>query len=241
MTTPAHGVNDQRFDDAMTKTREIARTHGAGERALPVFAAHVVRWAAEGIVDSTKDRQGKGIDDAKVLYDEYLKGYSAKVEHGAGGKKANASKLRQFIKVGELSSTLGDPVIQFTRIADAWKAQQQLDPKSVKGEYPTLIDWARTQLENSDAPLTDEHLKALVLKPETKEKDVVDVLESVHKQLESLISGEKGPKDQDERTIRAFDAVKERLAALRMEIETNDLRAKAIELGYSVERLSIAA
>jgi hypothetical protein len=233
-----HGQNDQRWKDLLAKTSEIARTHGEGERALPVFAGYVLKAAQDGVIDSDANKHGKGISDGKVLYEKYLKSFSAKAgEHSKRGKAANTSKLNSFIKVGELVSTLGDPFAELGRMHNVWRAQQDIDPQSVKSEYTVLLDWAKAQRENSDGPLADEHLKAIAMKSVPDEKTVADMVQHAMDILEDVITGDKGPRDQDAKITGAHEMLREYLALVAVAQAKSELVAKAAELGFELNAL----
>src|SRR5271165_1814714 len=82
---PPHGNNDKRYDDYMAEVRQFGRDEGDGKRAKARFFVRTVQAAADGLVDETKNKHGKDVDDAKVLYAEYLKAKSRKtMEESAG-------------------------------------------------------------------------------------------------------------------------------------------------------------
>jgi hypothetical protein len=229
-----NGVNDQRFKDALAEVREIARTQAEGDRGKAVLAGRLVFWAADGVISSEKDKHGKGISDAKLIYEEHIGAYSRKAstQHTPAGKKVQAARCNTFIKFGEQVAV--DPKAEFPRWNAEYKTQHEIDPKLVRPEFECYYNLAKEQLKNSDQPLSDEQIKELVMKPEKGEKDVLDELESIKKQLERLVSGECGVKDQHDLTIEAFHVIEARIAALMIEEKERALRATAAELGLEV-------
>ncbi len=234
-----NGVNDTRLKDAIAETRELARTQAAGERSLAVFAGKLIQWAVDGVIDTTKDKHGKGIDDASLFYDNWTEAHSKKLAdaHSVGGKKANKSKMRQCIAVGGMTIPGSDPITEFDRQIALRAEAAKADPKSVKPEYHAIVDWARAQKDCEDRALTDDEIKAAVLKPEKGEQDLLDVVEGMYNKLEKLISGEAGfdrAKTQVPALTGAADLLREFVATLVLEKKQDEVRAKALELGWVV-------
>lgn len=240
MTTLAHSpANDTRMTDLMSDVREFGRSLAAGKDSLPMLAVRVVRAANDGVISTEKDKDGT--DDATRIYTEVMKSASKKAihEHTAGGIKANASKLRQLIIMGAMTTC--DPVDVLNRAIVARGQMVEADQK-VRPAYPAYIEVARAQLEQPDA-LSDEQITGAMLKPEREDKTAEDVLNGVLKTLDKLISGEipGGAKDQDERVIAAHSSIKDRLAALCVQRETDETLAKAAELGLHIVQPTPAA
>jgi hypothetical protein len=213
MTTLAHSANnDHRRDDLVKEVRGFGRDAAHGKDSLPKLAHKLVRAAADGIITTDKDSEGR--DDAHKLYEDYAKEQSSKAihEHTDGGIKANVSKVRKLIEMGSLP--IIDPVDVMNRASIVREAIRKADPKLLKPTYAGLVDVARAQLESPGTALTDEELKGIVSKGEREDKTVVDELKSIHKKLENLITGEKGLKDQSPEIVAAHEQITARLAAL---------------------------
>ena len=232
MTSLAHNAkNDTRFDDLVKDIRQFGRDAAEGKDALPKLAIRVISAADDGVI-STYDPKVHGKDnpdDAAKIYEEYATSESKKAihEHSAGGLKANVSKLRQLITFGS------NPNCDAMAVTDkALKVRKELSDADikVKGAYPALVDIARAQ-NAQDTELTDEQIRETVAKGEAEEPTVEKELTAIHKRLERLITGEKGPQDQDPLVIQAEEAIRARLAAMVMARETMALMEKAAELG----------
>jgi hypothetical protein len=205
--------NDNRFDDYVAEVRQYGRDEGDGNRAKAKFFVRTVQATVDGLVDLTKDKHGKGVDDASFAYAEYLKQKSKKTaeECTDNGTKANVSKLRVGIKLG--SMTTCDPVGVMNR-AITKRAEMVKDKVEVRPEEPSLINVAREQLQH-DSDLSDEQLEDCICKADPKDKTLVAEVEVVRKKLEKIITGEgKVEKCQDERIIAAHDQLKDFLATL---------------------------
>jgi hypothetical protein len=204
------------FEAVLKQTREFGRDSGAGNEALPKLAVVVMRAATEGVITLDANKHGEGIDDAKFLYDEYVKSESKKAVHEqtADGKKAQVSKLRAIVKAGVGSGTDYDGIVEFDKVLNARKAAITADPKSVKPAYHALIEASRKLVETNE-PLTAEQIDAIVKKGETAQKTVEQELEGIKKKLEKLITGESSiGKDQSEQVVKAHELISERLAAM---------------------------
>ena len=85
------------------RTAALVRRHWAEN-----LACRVLRAAADGVLSTAKPLGG-GKDDATLIYEAYTAMDSKHSEHTAGGAKANASKVRQIIGMGCMTTIL-DPV-----------------------------------------------------------------------------------------------------------------------------------
>lgn len=231
--TPAHLKNDKRFSDMMKNVRKFGEEASLGRDSLPKLAQYVVKNAAEGVID-TETKNAKGEDAATIIYDAYVKAESNKAihEHSAGGKKANVSKLRQLIKVGNMT---GIDAIELMQDAfDAREAMQQDDNK-VKAAYPFYVEVARAQLDAPNAQLERRVLERLACKGDPKEKTIEGELKRALKILEDLVSGEgKVDQDTDELTEAAFHAVKDRLFKIENGRQVAKLMVEAAKLGVKL-------
>ena len=157
---------------------------GEGSTALVRLALATVRAANDGIISAEKRTGSK--DDAALIYEAYMSENSKKAgEMSAGGAKANASKLRQIIQCG--SMTTCDPVDVFDRAVAHHKEMQKDEGVKLKALYPALVDVAREQL-GTDTDLTDEAIKdAIVAVP--RDKTVETELKAIQKRVDNLIEG----------------------------------------------------
>lgn len=205
-----HGQNDKRHADLMKQITKLGEEASLGKDSLPKLAHAVVRAAADKVIN-LEDKDKNGNDAAAQIYERYVKAESNKAihEHSSGGKKANVSKLRQLISMGAMSSIDGAEVMQA-----AFEARERLmaENQKVKAAYPFYVDVAREQLK-TDVALTDTQLEEIAAKGEAKEKTLEGELGKILKSLESLVSGENRDKlqDDDELTMAAFEAVRERV------------------------------
>src|SRR5258708_802162 len=121
---PPHGVNDNRLKDLLASIREDARNKAKSDRSKAVMYGRILRAAVEGVVDTTKDKHGKGIDDAKLAYDEFIKAYSDKDpnNHSPKGVAVQVSRLRTAPRYAEFCVEKGhEAMSEFSRYAEIYK------------------------------------------------------------------------------------------------------------------------
>jgi hypothetical protein len=240
-------TNDNRFDDFVKNVRELGRSAGAGKDALPALAITVARASQDGVLDDTKDKHGKGVDDAAKVYEEYINSESKKsvLAHTAAGKAVNASKLRQVIRAGKHDS---DFVETINRLIEAHRSAVAAEQK-VKPTYNAIIDAARMQIdaahkENSDA-LTDDEIREIISKPEKEGPTLEDILRKHATDLEKLVTGEhsSGIKCQDDKLVEAVHNLKDMLATFTNAAifeENKRLHAQMAERGLDVTMEMVA-
>lgn len=233
--TAAALSNDKRLSDLLKQVNKFGEEAALGKDSLPKLAHAVVRAAADGIID-TETKDAKGNDAAVQVYEKYAAGESKKAlhEHSAGGKKANISKLRQLIAMGAMTTIDAVEVMQ-----DAFEAREGMlreEGVKVKSAYPFYVDVAREQLKQPNGKLSKEQLEDIVQKDAPAPKELEAVLKGIFKKLEDLTSGEGKDKlkDQDDLTIAAFEAIRERLDNIATERKRAELMSKAAALGIKL-------
>jgi len=190
----------------------------------------MLRAAADGIISTAKP-QGGGKDDATLIYEAYTAMDSKHAEHTAGGAKANASKLRQIIGMGCMT-TLSDPVAvgdRVVRIHDEM-TDAELKPKAM---FAALVDVARAQ-QASDSELSDEAIRECLTKSKT-DKTLEKEWEAIHKRVEGLVTGENAAKlkDQSETAIKIQELIAEHVKNYKAEGTRQDRIDAMLELGYT--------
>lgn len=233
-TTPDHLKNDKRHGDLMKLVKTLGSDGAAGRDSLPKLAFAVVKAAADGVIDlETKDKNGD--DQATAIYKAYAAADSKKAihEHKEGGIKANASKLRQLIKMGCMTTI--DAVAVMQEAHEAREGMKSEDGAKLKPAYHFYVDVARAQ-SDKDKPLSKKSLEDLAVKPEASPKELLDRLKQVQKLLQGLVTGENKEKlkDQDPLTIAAQEAIDERVKAIEAANFVADARAKAAKLGIKL-------
>lgn len=233
--TSAALSNDKRMLDLLKQVNKFGEEAALGKDSLPKLAHAVVRAAADGVID-TETKDAKGNDAAAQIYEKYAAGESKKAlhEHSAGGKKANISKLRQLISMGAMTTIDAVEVMQ-----DAFDAREGMlkeDGVKVKSSYPYYVDVAREQLKQPNGKLTKQQLESIVQKEAAAPKELEAVLKAIFSKLEGLTTGENKDKlkDQDDLTIAAFEAIRERLDNIATERKRADLMTKAAALGLKI-------
>lgn len=217
--------NDKRKSDLMRQVGKLGEEASLGRDSLPKLAHAVVKAASDGVITGA---------DAEDLYTKYATAESKKAihEHSAGGKKANVSKLKQLINMGEMTTVDGVEIMQA-----AFEARENMiaAENKVKPAYPFYVEVARAQLK-TDTPLDADTLEDMACKNEPNAKTVEGELKRAAKILENLISGENRDKikDASEHTIGAFELIQERIDQLATLAKRNDLRKQAAALGIEL-------
>lgn len=208
--------------------RKFGRQSGEGASALPRLALRVIRAAADGILGTEKPTGGK--DDATIIYEAYTAEDSKKAEHSAGGAKANASKLRQLITMGCMTTC--DPVDVADRAVRKWNdmTAAELKPKPL---YAGLVDVARAQC-NQDVALTDDGIEEALTKTPA-EKSVEKEWKSIQKKVTGLVSGENsaGLKDQSDMALAISKMVDEHVTHYEVAGLDQNFIALCMERGYT--------
>ncbi len=230
-STPEHLKNDKRFADMMKLVRKFGEESSLGKDSLPKLAQYVVQKAAEGVLD-TETKNAKGEDQATIIYEAYVRAESNKAIHEHSGTRANASKLRQLIKVGNMT---GIDAVQLMQDAFDAREAMQADDNKVKPAYPFYVEVARAQLEAPNAQIERRSLERMACKEEPKEKTIEGELRRAMKILEDLVTGEgKVAQDKDEITEAAYNAVKDRVFKFDQARNVAKLRDLAAKCGVKL-------
>ena len=223
--------NDRRLDDFFNDVRKFGRESGSGQDALPKLGLRTIAAAADGIVTLDKDTNGK--DDADRIFDTYSKeeGKKAVINRTNGSLRAQVSKTRQLIKVGQMTTC--DPVVGSETLMRI-RGELMNEGHKVKSAFPALVDYARRQLD-ADAPLSDDELRELAAKPAPAGKSVEEELQAILKRLERLITGEsKAGQDQHEETIAAQEALQRRVKEFTQQQQVQELQTQAASFGLQL-------
>lgn len=232
---PAHGQNSpgdpaELRRDFFKDVNKFGKASGEGASALGRLGLRCLRAAADGAISSAKPAGG-GKDDATLIYEAYAAMDSKHAEHTAGGAKANASKLRQVIAMGCMT-TLSDPVAVGDRVVAIRERMEgaELKPKAL---FAALVDVARDQLA-SDTELSDAAIEAALIKTKA-EKTLEKEWTAIQKKVEGLITGEAshGLKDTSDTALKISDLCIERLKQYKSDDTRADLIAAMVENGYT--------
>jgi len=216
--------------DFFKDVNKFGKASGEGASALGRLALRSLRAAADGILSTAKP-QGGGKDDATLIYEAYAAMDSKHSEHTAGGAKANASKLRQVIAMGCMT-TLSDPVAVGDRVVALREKMEGADLKP-KALFAGLVDVAREQLA-SDTELADAQIEGCLTKTKA-EKTLEKEWTAIQKKVEGLITGEAshGLKDTSDIALKISDLVLERVKQYKSDETRQDRIDSMIELGYT--------
>ena len=216
--------------DFFKDINKFGKASGEGASALGRLGLRALRAAADGVISTAKP-QGGGKDDATLIYEAYTAMDSKHAEHTAGGAKANASKLRQIIGMGCMT-TLSDPVAVGDRVVRIHDQMSEADLKP-KAIFAALVDVAREQ-QASDSELTDDAIRACLTKTKA-DKTLEKEWEAIAKKVEGLVTGENshGLKDQSEAAIKIQELVSEHIKNYKLDGTRQDRIDSMIDLGYS--------
>lgn len=216
--------------DFFKDVNKFGKASGEGASALGRLGLRALRAAADGVLSTAKP-QGGGKDDATLVYEAYTAMDSKHAEHTAGGAKANASKLRQVIAMGCMT-TLSDPVAIGDRVVSIRERMEGADLKP-KALFAALVDAAREQIA-SDTELTDAQIEAVCTKTKA-DKTLEKEWTAIQKRVEGLITGEAshGLKDTSDVAHKISDLCLERLKQYKRDETRNDLIDTMMERGYT--------
>lgn len=221
MSNLAHDTtNDTRYADFMSTVRELGRDEATGKDSLPNLAIAFARAVSDGVIDLSKDAQGR--DGAARVFEAYAtaKGKKAVHDRTENGLKANTSKLR---KIGE-AAQLGSKGVDFVDVLNTGhvKRQECMDNDiDVKPAYAAFVDLAREQLKQ-DEQLNEDQIFAVVTKTASeKEVTAEGKLKEAQKIIDALITGEKWPGVQDNspEVMQIGELLNTRIAALMVAAE----------------------
>lgn len=206
--------NDTRLDDLKSLVRELGRESASGRDAKAKLALQVVRAAYDGVI---------GPDEVEMIYQEYASAESKKAihDHSAGGLKANVSKLRQVVALGCLPQVDGPELLD--KVTDIRDELRGTDEK-LKAAFDAFVDVSRAQLKSPDYTLDDDALRALCVKPESADKDIIQKLAEDYKRMSKRF--DEFPSSAVEAAVHAIgDAIKE--AGGELPPVTKEEKAKA--------------
>jgi hypothetical protein len=216
--------------DFFKDVNKFGKASGEGASALGRLGIRALRAAADGILSTAKP-QGGGKDDATLVYEAYAAMDSKHSEHTAGGAKANASKLRQIIGMGCMT-TLSDPVAIGDKVVAIRERMEGADLKP-KALFAALVDTAREQLA-SDTELSDAAIEQCLTKTKA-DKTLEKEWTAIQKRVEGLITGEAshGLKDTSDTALKISDLCLERLKQYKSDGTRADLIDAMIDQGYT--------
>lgn len=207
------GTNDTRRNDLVKAVRELGRNSGKGSTALFDFGKMLAKGISDGVISLEQDADGK--DDVHHMYKEYREAESSKAAelHTANGVKANESKARAICKASALTTVTMLDVFQ-----DSFNIREELNVKKEKtvAPFPAMVNVARAQLANSDAPLTREQIIEAVTPKVSDDPSLLKEWQAIQKRIDNLITGEKGLSDTSPEAIDAQRLAKSRVGALSL-------------------------
>jgi hypothetical protein len=145
--------------------RSFGANEGKGVNARPSMAIQIVEAAHLGTITE---------DDADQIFESYTKAAAnakgiSTVKQGSQSQQV--SKIRTFIKLGQLTSIDGRTTI--AKVANAYKEQRDANggkPLS-KSAYDSLLAGARTQIDFPDEVLSDDMVLTCIHPEPKDEKD----------------------------------------------------------------------
>lgn len=212
---------------------KFGKASGEGASALGRLGLRCLRAAADGLISCEKPQKG-GKDDSTLIYEAYTAMDSKHSEHTPGGAKANASKLRQIVAMGCMT-TLSDPVAVGNRVVRIHEkmTDAELKPKAL---FAGLVDVARAQ-QASDTELTDAAIQECLTKTKA-DKTIEKEWEAIYKRAEGLITGEAshGLKDTSDAAHKIVEMISEHVKQYKSDGTRQDRIDSMMELGYTKEQ-----
>jgi hypothetical protein len=216
--------------DFFKDVNKFGKSSGEGASALGRLGLRALRAASDGVLSTAKP-QGGGKDDATLVYEAYTAMDSKHAEHTPGGAKANASKLRQILGLGCMT-TISDPVAVGDRVVRIREEMEGADLKP-KALFAALVDVAREQ-QASDTELTDDAIRGCLTKTKA-DKTLEKEWEAINKRIEGLVTGESshGLKDQSETALKISQMVSEHIKNFKADGARQDMVDGLMEHGYT--------
>jgi hypothetical protein len=239
MTTLAHDTqNDNRFELAIKRARELGRDSVKSALSKPNLAIELVR----GIVDDVID------DDTKIegLFDAYVAARTKEVakhatalganEDNENSIKSNRSKHRQLALMANLPilKKEEDGAVQLLEEVTERRTALISGGIKVKPTYDAYVDVARAQLKQDRERIGGDLIDAIIAKPDAKESELIDKLITQYKGVYRL--AEKMAADQVDVTHidTARHALGDAITALGYELPamTKESKKEAEVVGF---------
>jgi hypothetical protein len=181
--------NVKTVDEMLARIDELAGLDAAGQDALPNLGLEIARWAAMGLIKA-KAPGKKDADQSDAVREAYLR-YSETRRDKLANKNvvqskrsidANVSKLRIFAKIGERQDIDAENFL-----FDVTQTRNALDAAGLatKGAYIAMQDAAKKVVGKRE--LTEEELRAAILKPAAKPRTALSVYKAILSNVETLI------------------------------------------------------
>lgn len=224
MTTPTHGKNDHRWDDYLSDVRKFAQDSGNGRLSRLRIALRTINAAYDGVLDTVKDKHGKGLDDAAFIYAAVSKEEAQIGTHNGKSVAAQASKIRACVKLGGWTrGGVGQPISNVNFLVERHKALKSTG-QDVKDCYEAVLKYASVQIKLNQA-MEEKDLDQFILKGAKAPVELEDYLAGIQKKLTDLVSGKAGGgtlQDSSPEITLALEGVGQRLAALKLPDEDED-------------------
>jgi len=181
------GSNEKgRLAKMNTMMTNLGKAEASGVAARPMAAAALVDGAFASTV-----LEG----DAEALYDRYQAGLGKVAAQNpnvsapkSNGRTAQISKFRAFIKLGMLPDIDGPALmVDAARIrGEIEKAGGDEAKAGVKPAFDALLDVARAQVNEPTVQLTEDQIRACVMKKTPEEKAELDKIIAAYKAARKL-------------------------------------------------------
>jgi hypothetical protein len=178
------GENRQAAIEKMySEIDQLGQVEGGAANARPEMAVRCVEWAAGGLAD---------VGDSYMLYDRYVQSVEQVSANWGGSKrkrdsdpatsrKANAWKVKQFLKLGGLK--IIDPVRLIHR-AKAVVKDARLKGTVSLGPYEAMLEIAQAQCANTQHELSDQEMIDVCQPKPKADVEEVDSLGVIRSRLE---------------------------------------------------------
>jgi len=173
--------------DLAGKLRALGAAEGKGSASRPEAALLLADQARAGLIAETYAETGfmeyaKGT--AEAAKKNVMVTYSGNEDQKSA--KQQISKFRQFIKAGALTDVDGPVVLRRAVALVNEVAKGGVDTKSV---FDAMLDTARAQIKTPDTTLTDDEIRAIVMKPGKVNKSEIEKLIAVYKTTRKIFDG----------------------------------------------------
>lgn len=216
--------------------RDIGTTVGTANDAQIKMDYALIEAGYKGVLDLTKNKHGKGIDDATKAAEIY---YTARNKHvrfdyKAPNQRKTASTMRKCLQFGGKTTWgAGQPLQLLNDFMNMWQTLRADAnfAKQLNDAHNALMRVIRKQLSLAEI-MTPQELRSYMFKPEAKAKDNMKLIEGIEKLAKSLYDGSASHglvQDQSVQVAAIIAACHDRKLAIVEALRAETAEVKAVD------------
>lgn len=179
----AQGSN-MTFEYLLEAAKESGKLEAQGADSLPQFFLEVAQGAFLGVIDTTANKHGTGVNDAAKLTQARCQARTGSTifDRKALNVRVAVNRTNTLIKLGMWpKGGPGEPLTTLNKLLTNHRKAIQ-DGKKVIDAPNAMLNYARAQVK-SDHVLSDKELEKCFLKPDPTKPSEEDLLDSLRKRL----------------------------------------------------------